>query len=65
MQPIYREQILLAQSSDIKGFKIRKKMEVGIKTLFRLADDGSLMLGQCLYVPDDKMIKQMVLQEAH
>jgi hypothetical protein len=32
---------------------------------FRVADDGSLMMGQRLYVPNDETVKWMVLQEAH
>jgi hypothetical protein len=40
-------------------------MEAGIETPFQVADDGTLMMGQRLYVPDDEMVKQMVLREAH
>jgi len=36
-------------------------MEAGIETPFQVADDGTLMMGQRLYVPDD----EMVLREAH
>ena len=32
---------------------------------FRVTNDGSLMMGQRLYVPNDETIKRMVLQEAH
>ena len=61
----YREQILHAQFRDKEGSKIRKNMEVGVETKFQVADDGSLMMGQRLYVPNDETVKQMVLQEAH
>jgi hypothetical protein len=40
-------------------------MEVGVETKFQVADDGSLMMGQRLYVPNDEAVKRMVLQEAH
>jgi len=45
VQPMYREHILQAQSSDIEGSKIRKKMEAMIETPFRIADDGTLIMG--------------------
>jgi len=61
----YREQISWAQSSDVEGSKIRKKMETEIATPFRVTDDGSMMMGQRLYVPNDETVKWMVLQEAH
>jgi hypothetical protein len=45
VRPMYREQILRAQSSDIEGSKIRKKLEVGVETLFQVTDDRTLMMG--------------------
>jgi len=65
VRPTYREQIPRVQFSDIERSKIRKKMEAGMETPFRVADDGSLMMGQCLYVLDNKMVKEMILREAH
>ena len=40
-------------------------MEVGVEMKFQVADDGSLMMGQRLYVSNDETVKRMVLQEAH
>jgi len=40
-------------------------MDAGIETLFRVTNDGILMMGQRLYVPNNKMVKQKVLQEAY
>jgi len=65
VQPIYREKILQAQLSDIEGSKIRSKMDVGIKTPFWVADDGTLIMGQCVCVPNNEMVKRKVLQETH
>jgi hypothetical protein len=65
VRPTYREQILHSQFCDKEGSKIRKNMEVGVETKFQVADDGSLMMGQRLYVPNDEAVKRMVLQEAH
>uniref|UniRef100_A0A6N2LEE9 Reverse transcriptase domain-containing protein n=1 Tax=Salix viminalis TaxID=40686 RepID=A0A6N2LEE9_SALVM len=65
VQPTYREQILQAQFQDEVGSKIRRNVEAGVEMKFRVANDGSLMMGQRLYVPNDETIKRMVLQEAH
>ena len=65
VRPMYREQILQAQFHDKVGFKIRKSVEAGVEKRFRIANDGTLMMGQRLYVPNDAAIKRMVLQEAH
>jgi len=40
-------------------------MDVMIKTSFRVADDGTLIMGQCVYVPNNEMVKRKVLQETH
>jgi hypothetical protein len=40
-------------------------MDAGIETPFRVTDDGLLMMRQRLYVPNNKMVKQKVLQEAY
>jgi len=65
VRPTYREHILHAQFRDKEGSKIRKNVEVGVETKFQVTVDGSLMMGQRLYVPNDKTVKRMVLQEAH
>jgi hypothetical protein len=44
---------------------IRKNIGARVETKFQVADDGSLMMGQRLYMPNDETVKQMVLQEAH
>ena len=65
VRPTYREQILQAQTQDKDGSKIRRDVEAGVEMKFRIANDGSLMMGQRLYIPNDRTIKQMILQEAH
>ena len=65
VRPTYREQILHAQFRDNEGSKIRKNVEAGVEMKFQVADDGSLMMGQRLYVANDETVKRMVLQEAH
>ena len=45
--------------------KVRIKLESGGETLFRMGDDGIVMLGWCMYMPDNKALKQKLLREAH
>jgi hypothetical protein len=61
----YREQILEAQQFDDEVSKVRIKLESRGETLFRMGDDGIVMLGRCMYVPDNKAFKQKLLREAH
>ncbi|XP_061978676.1 uncharacterized protein LOC133699456 [Populus nigra] len=57
----YREQILEAQQVDDEMLKVRIKLELGGETLFRMGDDGIVLLGQRMYVPDNKALKQKLL----
>jgi hypothetical protein len=61
----YQEQILEAQQLDDEVSKVRIKLESGGETLFRMGDDGIVMLGRRMYVPENKVLKQMLLREAH
>jgi len=61
----YREQILEAQQHDDEVSKVKIKLESGGETLFRMRDDGIVMLGRRMYVPDNKSLKQKLLREAH
>ena len=61
----YREQILEAQQLDDEVLKVRIKLESGGETLFRMGDDGIVMLGRRMYVPDNKVLKQKLLRKAH
>jgi len=61
----YREQLLEAQQLDDEVLKVRIKLESGGETLFQMGDDGIVMLGRHMYVPDNKAFKQKLLREAH
>jgi hypothetical protein len=61
----YREQILEAQQHYDEVSKVRIKLESGGETLFQMGDDGIVMLGRRIYVPDNKALKQKLLREAH
>ena len=53
VRPTYREQILQAQFHNQIGSKIWKNVEAGEEMKFQVANDGSLMMGQRLYMPND------------
>ena len=61
----YREQLLEAQQLVDEVLKVRIKLESGGETLFQMGDDGIVMLGRHMYVPDNKGFKQKLLREAH
>jgi len=62
----YQEQILEAQQLDDEVSKVRIKLESGgVKLFFRMGDDGIMILEQRMYMPDNKTLKQKLLQEAH
>jgi len=44
---------------------VRIKLELGGETLLRMGDDGIVMLGRRMYVPNNKALKQKLLREAH
>ena len=57
MKSGYREQILEAQQLDDEVSKVRVKLESWGETLFRMGDDGIVMLGRHMYVSDNKVLK--------
>jgi len=65
VQLTYQEQILQAYFHDSEESKVMKKIEVVVETQFRVANDGSLMIRQQLYMPNDETVKWMVLREAN
>ena len=65
VRPTYREQILQAQFRYNEGSKIRKNLEVGVEMPFQIANDGSLIMGQWLYVSNKETVTRMVLRETH
>ena len=61
---MYREQILQAQQGDDEVSKMRNRVNTKIETPFRNANDWVLIMGWCMYMPNNKIINQKILQEA-
>jgi hypothetical protein len=61
----YREQILEVQQFDDEVLKVRIKLEYKGETLFQMGDNGIVMFGRHMFVPDNKDLKLKLLREAH
>jgi len=45
--------------------KEMNNVKVGQDSLFRVSKDGLVVMGNIIYLPDDKVLKSEVLREAH
>jgi len=59
-----REKIRKAQGEDPEVIKEMNNVKVGQDSLFRVSKDG-LVMGNIIYLHDDKVLKSEVLKEAH
>ncbi|KAI5335023.1 hypothetical protein L3X38_025156 [Prunus dulcis] len=59
------ERILAAQSQDPLICTLRVEVENGDRTDCSVRNDGALMVGNSLYVPNDEVLKMEILKEAH
>ncbi|KAI5343598.1 hypothetical protein L3X38_011474 [Prunus dulcis] len=59
------ERILAAQSQDPLICMLRVEVENGDRTNCSVRNDGALMVGNRLYVPNDEVLKKEILEEAH
>jgi hypothetical protein len=60
-----REKIRKAQGEDPEVMKEMNNVKVGQDSLFRVSKDGLVVMGNIIYLPDDKVLKSEVLKEAH
>ena len=54
-----------AQQRDIEVDKVNEKIKLGIETPFRVSDDGMVLMGKRMYLPEDQVLKGELLKEAH
>ncbi|KAI5334636.1 hypothetical protein L3X38_024769 [Prunus dulcis] len=59
------ERILTAQAQDPLICTLRAEVESGDRTDCSVRNDGALMVGTRLYVPNDEALKREILEEAH
>jgi len=65
VRSIFQEKILGAQRIDIEVSKIKDKIEFGVETPFQILDDGMVVMGKVMYIPEDMALKDELLKEAY
>jgi len=55
----------VAQQADGKVKEIKERVNKGIETSFQKLSDGLIARGRRIYLPEDKILKDEVLREAH
>ena len=60
-----RDKVLEAQRKDIEVSKIKDKVRSGVETPYQILDDGMIVLGRRMYLPNDETLKREILREAH
>ncbi|VVA39093.1 PREDICTED: retrotransposon, partial [Prunus dulcis] len=65
VRPMLVERILAAQSQDPLICMLRVEVENGDRTDCSVRNDGALMVGNMLYVPNDEVLKREILEDAH
>ncbi|KAI5316655.1 hypothetical protein L3X38_036362 [Prunus dulcis] len=65
VRPVLVERIIAAQAEDPLICTLRAEVESGTRTDCSVRNDGALMVGNRLYVPQDETLKREILEEAH
>ncbi|KAI5345035.1 hypothetical protein L3X38_012912 [Prunus dulcis] len=65
VRPVLVERILAAQAQDPLICTLRTEVESDDRTDCSVRNDGALMVGTMLYVPNDEALKREILEEAH
>ena len=65
VRPLLLDRIWELQMQDDQLKKIRQQVEDKVSTDFLLLDDGTLMFRNQFCIPNDPMLKNEILEEAH
>ena len=65
VRPLLMDQILVGQSQDPQMIKLKEEIEKGKKAGFQIRDDGMIMKGQRMCVPEYCELKRDIMKEAH
>ena len=63
--PLLVDQILVGQSQDPQMIKLEEEIEKGKKAEFQIRDDGMIVKGQRMCVPEYGELKRDIMEEAH
>ena len=65
VRPLLVDQILVGQSQDPQMIKLKEEIEKGKKTEFQIRDDGMIVKGQRMCVPEYGELKREIMEVAH
>ena len=65
VRPLLMDQILAGQSQDPQIIKLKGEIEKGKKAEFQIRDDGMIVKGQRMCVPENGELKRDIMEEAH
>ena len=65
VRPLLVDQILTGQSQDPRMIKLKVEIEKGKKAEFQIRDDGMIVKGQRMCVPEYGKLKRDIMEEAH
>ena len=65
VRPLLVDHILAGQSQDPQMIKLKEEIEKGKKTEFQIRDDGMIVKGQRMCVPEYGKLKRDIMEEAH
>jgi len=65
IRSVLRDKVLVAQQANGKVREIKERVNKGIETSFQVISDGLIAMGKQIYLPEDKILKDEILREAH
>ena len=65
VRPLLVDQILVGQSQDPQMIKLKEEIEKGKKAEFQSRDDGMIVKGKRMCVPEYGELKRNIMEEAH
>ena len=65
VRPLLVDQIFVGQSQDPQMIKLKEEIEKGKKAEFQIRDDGMIVKGQRMCVPQYGELKKDIMEEAH
>jgi hypothetical protein len=65
IRSVLQDKVLVAQQADGKVREIKERVNKGIETSFQMLSDGLIAMGRRIYLPEDKILKDEILREAH
>ena len=65
VRPVLLDRVREAQSQDEQMVKIKKQVQQGNRVDFVISEDGTLLYGSRLCVPNVEVLKREIMEEAH